>query len=120
MAEGSDNHNHDHNRAVENMYIDENDVEHAVKHARDRKMHHHHHRAASSKGKAAIYNNQSSLPGPQSAMNQYYTGQGDVYGGQQEEEEYDEGTSSWYWKKRPGMHRVKRSIGKMSRVFRRE
>lgn len=123
VSEGRDNHNHDHNGAVENMYTVENDVEHDAGQARGRKMHHHHHRAASSKGKAAVYGhstNQPYLPGSQSAMGQYYTGQGEVYNGQHEEEEYDEGAGSWYWKKRTGMHRVKRSIGKMSRVSRKE
>ena len=95
VSEGRGHHNG--NNTVEESYT-ENDMEYAAKHARGRKRHHHHHRAASSKGKAAVYNNQPYLPGSQSAMNQYYTGQGDVYGGQQEEEEYDKSAGSWYWK----------------------
>lgn len=121
VSGGRGNNNDNNNHAVEDLYNDENDVEHAAKHTRGRKIHHHHHhRAASSKGKAAVYNSQPYLPVSQSAMGQYYTGQGEIYNGQREEEEYDEGAGSWYWKKRTGMHRVKRSIGKMSRVFRKE
>ena len=91
VSEGRGDHNG--NNTVEESYT-ENDMEYAAKHARGRKMYHHHHRAASSKGKAAVYNNQPYLPGSQSAMNQYYTGQGDIYRGQQEEEEYDESAGS--------------------------
>ena len=122
VSEGRDNNNNDNdnvNHGVEDLYTDGNGMEHAARHARGRKVHHHHHRAASSKGKAAVYNNQPYLPGSQSAMGQYHTRHGEIED-QQEEKEYDEGAGSWYWKKRAGMHRVKRSIGKMSRVFRKE
>lgn len=121
VSEGRDNNNNNDNvnHGVEDLYTDGNGMEHAARHARGRKVHHHHHRAASSKGKAAVYNNQPYLPGSQSAMGQYHTRHGEIED-QQEEKEYDEGAGSWYWKKRAGMHRVKRSIGKMSRVFRKE
>lgn len=120
---GGDGNDND-NNAFEDLYTDGTDLEHTARY-RGRRIHHHHRRAASSKGKAAVYghsiNSQPYLPGSQSAMGQY-TRHPDVYEGQQEEEEYDQGTgSSRYWKKRAGLHgRVKRSIGKMSRVFKKE